>query len=66
MGDDIPDYEVMRHAGIAVCPADDANEIMEVSDYISDKNGGEGCARDIIEQTLKLHKKWMNKDAYNW
>ena len=66
MGDDIPDYEVMRQAGIAVCPADAANEIKEVSDYISDKNGGDGCARDIIEQTLKLHKIWMNKDAYNW
>ncbi len=66
MGDDIPDYEVMRNAGVAVCPADAATEIKEISDYISDKKGGEGCARDIIEQTLKLHRKWMNNDAYNW
>lgn len=66
MGDDIPDYEVMRKVGVATCPADAAIEIKEVSDYISDKNGGNGCARDIIEQTLKLHKKWMNKDAYSW
>ncbi len=66
MGDDIPDYEVMKNAGVAACPADAATEIKEISDYISDKKGGKGCARDIIEQTLKLHHKWMNKDAYNW
>jgi 3-deoxy-D-manno-octulosonate 8-phosphate phosphatase (KDO 8-P phosphatase) len=66
MGDDIPDYEVMKKAGVAACPADAATEIKEISDYISDKKGGEGCARDIIEQTLKLHRKWMNNDAYNW
>lgn len=66
MGDDIPDYEVMKHAGVAACPADAANEIKEVSDYISDKKGGKGCARDIIQQTLKLHRNWMDKDAYNW
>lgn len=66
MGDDIPDFEVMKNAGVAVCPADAVVEIKEISDYISDKKGGEGCARDIIEQTLKLHKKWMSKDAYNW
>ena len=66
MGDDIPDYEVMRQVAVAACPANAATEIKEISDYISDKNGGEGCVRDIIEQTMKLHKKWMNKDAYNW
>jgi 3-deoxy-D-manno-octulosonate 8-phosphate phosphatase (KDO 8-P phosphatase) len=66
MGDDIPDYEVMRKVGVAACPADAAVEIKEIADYISDKKGGEGCARDIIEQTLKLHKKWMDNDAYNW
>jgi len=66
MGDDIPDFAVMRSAGVAACPADASTEIKEISDYISDKKGGEGCARDIIEQTLKLHKKWMDKDAMVW
>jgi 3-deoxy-D-manno-octulosonate 8-phosphate phosphatase (KDO 8-P phosphatase) len=66
MGDDIPDFEVMRKVGVACCPADAATEIKEIADYISDKKGGEGCARDIIQQTLKLHKNWMDKDAYNW
>ena len=40
MGDDIPDYEVMMKAGVAACPADAAEEIKGVSDYISHVNGG--------------------------
>ncbi len=66
MGDDIPDYEVLRKVGVATCPADAATEIKAIADYISDKNGGQGCARDIIEQVMKLHKKWMNEDAFTW
>lgn len=66
MGDDIPDYEVMKEAGIPVCPADADSEIKQVSSYISDKRGGEGCARDVIEQVMRLHDKWMDTDAFSW
>lgn len=66
MGDDIPDYEVMKVAGVTVCPSDADSEIKQISQYISDKNGGEGCVRDIIEQVLRLHGLWMNNDAYIW
>jgi 3-deoxy-D-manno-octulosonate 8-phosphate phosphatase (KDO 8-P phosphatase) len=62
MGDDIPDYQMMRHCGVAACPADAATEIKEISDYISIKPGGHGCVRDIIEQTLRLHSQWFNPD----
>jgi 3-deoxy-D-manno-octulosonate 8-phosphate phosphatase (KDO 8-P phosphatase) len=66
MGDDIPDYEVMRNSGVAVCPSDADSEIKQISSYISDKKGGEGCVRDIIEQVLRLHDNWMDSDAFNW
>ncbi len=66
MGDDIPDFKVMKMAGVAVCPADADNEIKQISVYISDMKGGEGCVRDVIEQVLRLHGKWMNNDAFNW
>jgi 3-deoxy-D-manno-octulosonate 8-phosphate phosphatase (KDO 8-P phosphatase) len=66
MGDDIPDYEVMKHAGIPVCPSDGDSEIKQISLYISDKKGGEGCVRDIIEQVLRLHNKWMDSEAFTW
>lgn len=66
MGDDIPDLEIMRHCGVAACPADAATEIKEISDYISLFEGGKGCVRDIIEQVLRLQDKWLQKGAMNW
>ena len=45
MGDDIPDYEVMRLCGLPCCPADAAPEIKETAVYISHRNGGYGCGR---------------------
>ena len=66
MGDDIPDFEVMKEAGVSVCPSDADSEIKQVSSYISDKKGGEGCVRDVIEQVMRLHNKWMDSDAFTW
>ncbi len=59
MGDDIPDYEVMLEAGVSACPADAAEEIKKIAKYISHCNGGKGCARDVIEQVMKVQGKWM-------
>ena len=66
MGDDIPDFEVMKEVGIPVCPSDADSEIRQVTSYISDKKGGEGCVRDVIEQVLRLHNNWMDSDAFTW
>jgi len=66
MGDDIPDYKVMKKVGVPVCPADAAEEIKDISVYISDKKGGEGCVRDIIEQVLKVQGKWMSDESHHW
>lgn len=66
MGDDIPDYEVMRIVGLPVCPSDADSEIKQVALYISDKRGGEGCVRDVIEQVLRLHNNWMDYEAFSW
>jgi 3-deoxy-D-manno-octulosonate 8-phosphate phosphatase (KDO 8-P phosphatase) len=66
MGDDIPDYKAMKHSGIPVCPSDADSEIKKISVYISDRKGGEGCVRDIIEQVMRLHNKWMDDEAFKW
>ncbi len=66
MGDDIPDYDIMVMAGVACCPKDAAQEIKDVSDYISDKDGGCGCVRDVIEQVLRLQGQWFNENAKQW
>lgn len=66
MGDDIPDYEIMMVAGLPTCPADAAEEIRSIAKYISHAPGGKGCARDVIEQVLKIQGKWMNDEGYRW
>ncbi|WP_298533302.1 HAD family hydrolase [uncultured Algibacter sp.] len=58
MGDDIPDYPVMKGIGLPCCPQDAVAEIKAISKYISHKNGGQGAVRDVIEQVLKVQDKW--------
>ncbi|MDP4277357.1 MAG: HAD-IIIA family hydrolase [Bacteroidota bacterium] len=67
MGDDIPDYEIMKLAGLAACPADAAPEIKTISRYISHVKGGEGCGRDLLEQIMKAQGLWMDgAEAFGW
>ncbi len=67
MGDDIPDLEVMRRVGCPVCPLDACDEVREASVYISQRKGGMGCGRDVIEQTLRAQGKWLQDErAFGW
>ena len=58
MGDDLPDYKVMRRVGMPCCPSDAVQEVKSVSFYISPKKGGDGCVRDVIEKVMKLNHQW--------
>jgi len=62
MGDDLVDYEIMKEVGIATCPLDAVPEIKAISQYISDKKGGEGCVRDVIEQVMRSQQKWFGQE----
>lgn len=62
MGDDILDYPVMLEVGVPTCPSDAVADIKSISKYVSDKAGGEGCVRDVIEQTLRAQEKWFTKE----
>jgi 3-deoxy-D-manno-octulosonate 8-phosphate phosphatase (KDO 8-P phosphatase) len=66
MGDDLPDYEIMSVVGAPVCPADAVEEIKSISKYVSHKTGGEGCVRDVIEQTLRVQGQWLKPEAFVW
>ena len=61
MGDDVPDLAAMKTCGIAACPADASAEIKTISIYVSDKKGGEGCVRDVIEQAMRVQGKWNDE-----
>ena len=67
MGDDIPDLQVMQRVGCPVCPKDACPEVLETSIYVSSRPGGQGCGRDVIEQTLRAQGKWLQDErAFGW
>ncbi|MBQ0073758.1 MAG: HAD hydrolase-like protein [Prevotella sp.] len=67
VGDDIPDYEIMKVVGCPCCPHDACGDIREISRYVSPYDGGMGCARDIIEQVLRARGQWLSSaKAFGW
>ena len=60
MGDDIPDYNIMKLVGLPTCPADAVEEIKALSTYISPYTGGKTAVRDIIEKVLRIQGKWFD------
>lgn len=63
MGDDLPDILVMRQVEIAACPINAVPEVKAIADYISPIHGGKGAVRDVIEQVMKMHGKWIEDNT---
>ena len=57
IGDDINDLSCMRkvkaQGGVLGCPADSVKEVIEVSNYVCKKNGGDGAVREFIEWFMR-------------
>lgn len=57
IGDDINDLicmmKIKEENGIVGCPADAVDEIKQIADYISSRNGGNGAVREFIEWLRK-------------
>lgn len=67
VGDDVPDYEVMKRVGLAVAPADACPDVKAIARYISPCRGGYGVARDLLEQILRAQGQWMSHArAFGW
>lgn len=58
MGDDMPDFEVMQRCGLRACPADAADDIKEISTFVSTRKGGRGAVRELIEKIMKAQDTW--------
>lgn len=62
MGDDLADLVVFDKVLLATCPRDAAPEVIKKAEFISPKNGGDGCVRDIIERVMRTQGKWGHSD----
>ena len=58
MGDDLPDMPLAARAGLAVAVANAATELKAISHYVTEKHGGEGAAREVVELILKAQGRW--------
>ncbi len=58
MGDDMPDYETIKLAGCAACPADADIEILRIAHVVTSAKGGRGCVREVIEKVLRVQERW--------
>jgi 3-deoxy-D-manno-octulosonate 8-phosphate phosphatase (KDO 8-P phosphatase) len=58
MGDDLPDMPLLKRAGLALAPANAANEVKAVCHFVTKARGGEGAAREAVELILKAQGRW--------
>lgn len=58
IGDDINDIKIMSKVKYAACPNDAVQEVKAICNIISNKTGGNGAVREIIESVLKEQGKW--------
>ena len=54
IGNDLNDYLVMKLCGYSACPADSHPKIKHISDVCLNANGGNGVARELLEEVLKI------------
>ena len=53
LGDDLPDYLAIKHAGFGMAPADAHSEILQIADWVSARDGGRGAVRDACDLLMK-------------
>ena len=58
MGDDLPDLGVLKNVGFAVTVPNGVPELKKIAHYVTNKEGGRGAVREIIELILKTKGEW--------
>lgn len=66
MGDDLPDIQCLKAAGLSCCPQNAVVDVKALVDYVSPYDGGNYCVRDVIEQTLRVQGKWDSEERHVW
>lgn len=59
MGDDILDLPILTRVGLASCPKDADPEVIKRVHFVSEKVGGQGAVRELIEMILKTQGHWQ-------
>ena len=58
VGDDVIDLPPLRMAGLGIAVANGVAEVRAAADWISERRGGQGAVREIIERIMKVQGLW--------
>lgn len=58
MGDDLVDLPVLLRVGLSAAPGDATPEVRDRVDFVSDRAGGCGAARELVELVLRAQGRW--------
>jgi 3-deoxy-D-manno-octulosonate 8-phosphate phosphatase (KDO 8-P phosphatase) len=53
VGNEIIDIELTQKAGVGIAVADSCAELLEVADHVTEKKGGSGAVREVIEKCFQ-------------
>ncbi len=66
VGDDLLDLPIMLKCGFPASVKNGRSEIKKIAQYVTEKPGGEGAVREVIEFILKQQCKWQDiVDSYH-
>ncbi len=54
-GDDLPDLECVRWAGLGIAVANARPEVIEAADYVTKRGGGNGAIRESADMIIKIN-----------
>lgn len=58
MGDDLMELPLLRRAGLAVAVANAVDEVKAASHYVTQRSGGRGAVREVVDLILKTKGLW--------
>ena len=58
MGDDWPDFQMMKSAGFKVCPAQGHDAVKETAHFVTTRSGGNGAVREVCDLILKAQNRY--------
>lgn len=58
MGDDVLDLPVLKRVGLSAAPADATADVLARVHWVSERRGGHGAARELVEFILRSQNKW--------
>ena len=59
VGDDLPDLPVVSRCGVGVAVADACPELVAAATLVTDRPGGRGAVRELVERMLRVRGGWQ-------